>query len=639
MEANSPQIIEFDQIKMIIDPERIRREYQAFLEEGDAYIDRRFTDLRDWDFPVYCAVNITITTKDGRAVPFILNMIQLRLVEIILEELASNKPVRILIDKIRQGGVSTVILIFFYWLTSLRPNRNALFITQDLESVTNFSSRVRAAMEEADPHLTPNIKSERNNLIHFANPTARGGNRRERKGKGQDSKMMFFTCKKMSIGRSFTFQYVHISEAAFYMDQKPKVSVKALLDSLAHAVPMLPGSILIIETTPNGLNEIAEMWDKATKGQNEFRPVFFPSVASEEYRSPLLEGATLEMCESEESSGVPTRWGNEIAESRIIKKQIVEWYPKLYERFGDKWLDQELMARLNWRRRYIDGPCRGDKGTFRKEFPLTPQQGFEATGHNCFDLRSIALMRKLVKEEGLRPFRYSYVHDSENEDPKTKFKSDDYGPLTIYERYISGVQYALAADPAQGVKNGDPSALLLFATAEEPPYLREVASYSRVITPDKFAELLYYLGVIYDTALLGCERNERGGYATLLKLHKELKYENLYYMLKPYGKEPDIQPGFVTGPSNKGVIVTGLDYRIREGDILLRTPLLLEQLEHYVELDNGDLGAEPGYNDDLAMCAMIGANISLRVRHWTPRETPPPGSIGDLKKRGIWKKR
>ena len=158
MEANSPQIIEFDQIKMIVDPERIRREYQAFLKEGDAYIDRRFTDLRDWDFPVYCAVNITITTKDGRAVPFLLNRIQLKLLEIILEELASGKPVRLLIDKIRQGGISTLILFFYYWLTTLRPNRNTLVITQDLESVENFSARVRAAMEEANATLTPSVK-------------------------------------------------------------------------------------------------------------------------------------------------------------------------------------------------------------------------------------------------------------------------------------------------------------------------------------------------------------------------------------------------------------------------------------------------------------------------------------------------
>lgn len=639
MLANSPQIIEYDQIQMIVDPERIRREYQAFLAEGDDYIERRFADLRDWDFPVYCAVNITITTKDGLAVPFILNPIQLRLVEIILKELAVNKPVRILIDKIRQGGVSSVILILYYWLTSLRSNRNTLIITQDLESVQNFSSRVRAVIEEAHPALTPSIKSERRELIHFANPTARGGNRQERRGKGQDSKMMFFTCKKVSIGRSYTFQYVHLSEAAFYMDQKPKVSVNTLLSSLAHAVPMLPGSIMIIETTPNGLNEIAEMWDKAVKGQNEWKPVFFPSVASEEYRSPLAPGETLELSEAEESSGVPTRWGDEVLESRIIRQQLVEWYPKNYERWGDKWLDRELLARLNWRRKYIDGPCRGDKQNFRKEFPLTPQQGFEATGRNCFDLRSVGLMRKLVEEEGIEPRRYTYIHDPDNEDPGSKFKADSYGALTVYEPPDPSVQYVLAADPALGNPNSDPSGLIVLAVSEESPYLREAASYSKITKPDVFSELIYYLGTLYNVALVAPERNERGGYVVCLKLHKELRYERLYFEFDPYAKKPAEEPGFVTKDSNKATIVAGLDYRIRDAEILLRTPLLLEQLEHFIELPNGELGAEPGYNDDLAMCAMIAVNVSLKVHHWMPRPQPPPGSIGDLKKRGVWKKR
>jgi len=625
---------------MIVDPARIMREYQAYQAEGDAYVDRRFADLRDWDFPVYCACNITITTKDGRSVPFILNRIQLRLLEIILEELAKGVPVRILVDKIRQGGVSTLILFFYYWLITLRPNRNALVITQDLESVTNFSSRIRAAMEEADPLLTPAVKNENKNLVNFGNPTARGGTRRDRKpGKGQDSRMMFFTCKKVSVGRSYTIQYVHLSEAAFYMDQKPKVSVNTLLSSLAHAVPMLPGSIVIIETTPNGLNEIAKMWDESVKGQGGYRPVFFPAVGSDEYRAPLPEGATLELCEAEEASGVPTRWGNELAESKVIRKQLIEWYPELYEKWGDKWADRELVARLNWRRQYIDGPCRGDKAVFRREFPLTPQQGFEATGRNCFDLRSIALMRRLVEEEGLQPRRYNYIHNPDDQDISSKFKPDEYGPIAVYESRQDGVQYVVAADPALGNPNSDPSAFLVLAVSEESPYLREVASYSKITKPDIFAELLYYVATFYNMALLGPERNERGGFVICLKLHKDLKYERLYFKFNAYDKKPADEPGFVTNDSNKATIVAGLDYRIREGEILLRTPLLLEQLEHFVEMEDGELGAEPGYNDDLAMCAMIGVNISLKVHYYIPKPQPPPGSIGDLKKRGVFKRR
>lgn len=636
----SGQIIEYDPaiLEAILDSERIKREYLTWEQEGDAYIDRRFTDLRDWDFPAWAAINIRITTKAGGRVPLFLNRAQLKLTEIILEELTAGKPVRIIVVKDRQVGVSTDVLYFFYWLISLRANHNAIVITQDSESVFNFSSRIRASMDDANPLLTPMAKSERRDVIHFASPTGRNV-RNQRYGAGQDSRMLFMTCKKPNIGRSYTCQYALLSEVAFYNEMKPKVSLKKLLSSLAHAIPSLPGTIVLMETTPNGLNEVAEIYGKALRGENEWRPVFISSIASDEYRAVVPDGETLELCQSEEIGGLSTRWGNELAESRIIRQQLVDWYPERYKAGGDEWLGRETMARLNWRRRYIDGPCGGDKRVFRREFALTPAQGFESTGKNCFDLPSIELMRQFVEEESLPAKRFAYVHDPEDADPESKFKADSYGPLTIYEDPQRGSQYILVGDPAQGVKNGDRSGLLLLACAEEPPYLREVASYSEIITPDKFAELLYYLGTLYNTALLAPERNERGGFAVCLKLHKEMNYENLFFRSKNYGKAYDDQPGFVTEGSNKGVIVTGLDYRIREGDILLRSPALLSELEHYVELETGELGAEPGYSDDLAMCAMIGANVSLRIQHWRPRETPPPGSIGDMKKKGIWKKR
>lgn len=639
MEAKSPQLIQVDQIKMILDPARINREYEEFLKDEDAYIERRFADLRDWDFPVYCAVNITITTKDGRAVPFILNRVQLEFLRCILEDLAAGKPIRILAVKDRQLGVSTVILIFFYWLTSLRANRNTIVITHDKDSVEDFSSRLGAVVDEAREELTPEIKAANRALIHFATPSGRGGDRKRGKGAGQNSKIRFFTCKKVSLGRSYTIQYAHISEAAFYSDLKPKVSVKALLGSLAHAIPKAPGSILIIETTANGLNEIAELWDKATKGVNEFRPVFLSSIGSDEYRDPLPEHQTLDLCEAEESSGVPTRWGNEVAESKIIRSQLIEWYPDYYAKWGDKWLERETLARLNWRRRYIDGPCNGDKALFRREFPLTPQQGFEATGKNCFDLRSIRLMRKRVEEEGIQPRRYVYVHDPDDDDPTHKFKADDYGPLVVYEAPRQGVQYVLSADPAMGNPNSDPSAVIVLAVSEVEPYLREAASYNKVVKPDILADLIYYLGTLYNIALAAPEDNERGGYAVNLRLHKDLKYERLYFRLDPYDKKAAPRPGFVTHDRNRGAMITGLDLRIRNGEILLRTPLLLEQLEHFVELENGDMGAEPGYHDDLAMSAMIGVNASLRVYEQVIREGPPPGSVGDMKKKGVWKKK
>ena len=72
-----------------------------------------------------------------------------------------------------------------------------------------------------------------------------------------------------------------------------------------------------------------------------------------------------------------------------------------------------------------------------------------------------------------------------------------------------------------------------------------------------FAELINYLGILYNIALVGPERNERGGYVVCLKLHKDLKYERLYFEFSAYDKKPAEEPGFVTKDSNKATIVAG----------------------------------------------------------------------------------
>src|SRR5262249_13392665 len=486
----------------------------------------------------------------------------------------------------------------------------------------------------------PPTKSERRDLIHFANPTAKGtgAGERKRKGAGLDSRIMFIPCKRPSVGRSYTFQYCHLSEVAFWSEMKAKVSIKGVIGALSHAIPSDAGTCVFLESTPNGLNEAAEVWQEAVEGKNGYKAVFLSWIAFDDYRLSLKDGERLELSATEELSGQPTRYGNEKAEAKIIKEELKSWYPDFYERWGEAWLEKEILARLNWRRHHIDTACQGDKKIFRREFPLTPQQGFTATAKNCFDLQALSMMRQAVEEEGLQPLRYRYIHDPTNDNPEEKFAPDEFGALLIYERPQRGGLYVLAADCSQGIPNsGDPSAALVLKV--EGDFLSEVASYTQIVTPDVFAELLHYLGLLFGECLLGPENNEKGGFAVCLKLHKELSYPNLYFRYDPYDRKAARQPGFVTKAANKSVLVTGLSMRIRDHDVLLRPPLLLDQLEHYVDLGDGELGGEPGWNDDLVSAALIATHLSTKVHEYVLKSEPPPGSIGWHMKKGALRRR
>lgn len=602
------------------DPKRVDAETRKFEADPDKYIEENFRRLADWDFPVYCAINIKITTKDGRLVPFRFNRVQRKLWEWFLEDIASGRPVRIFYLKARQMGVSTFILCLFYWLCSLRPNRNAICLAQDMPAVENFNSRIRSILNEGHTLLTPPTKSDRRDIIHFANPTARGGEGRlaQRKGAGIDSRLVFIPAKRPGLGRSYTFQYAHLSEVCFYEQMRPSIDIDEKLVALRQTLPEQAGTVIVMESTPNGLNRTKEIWDEAVKCINGIRAIFLPWVAFDEYRLPLRDGETMELCGAEEISGQQTRYGNEEIEARLIRGLLKEWYPE-FEKHGDEWLDKEVMARIAWRRYYIDTACSGDKKGFRREYPTTPSHGFEATSKNCFDLPSLEMMKRHVEGEGIEPVHFDYIHDTENENAHEKFIKSAYGPLVVYKIPDPEQQYVIAGDPGMGVPNsGDPSALIVLAV----PDLEEVASFNAIITPDQFAELSFYLGKLYNSALLGIENNERGGYAANLKLHKELHYPRLYYRFDPYDKKAAAQPGFVTKATNKSVLVSDLAACIRNHEILIRTPQAIEQLQHYVDLGDGELGGASGH-DDLVSAALIAVHLSTKVHKFPPKVEPP----------------
>jgi hypothetical protein len=437
--------------------------------------------------------------------------------------------------------------------------------------------------------------------------------------------MLFVPATREALGRSYNIQYVHASEFCFWEDMgRKKIDPADKLTALRQSVVEAPATAIILESTPNGMNKSYQIWTDAVKGLNGFRAVFLPWVAYETYRLPLRVGEAPELSASETLAGLETRYGDERREERVIREQLKDWYSEEYERWGEPWLEREVMARLNWRRFQIDNACNGDKKMFRREYSTLPEDGFAATGKNAFDPGSLELMLRHVKEEGIEPRRFSYAHDPDDADMNTKFVSDPYGAITVHEFPQADSQYVLAGDPARGVQNGDPSSLIVMKV----PDMVEVASFNKVIEPDIYGHIAYWLGRLYNNALIGIECNELGGEVANRVLYKDLAYPRLYRRFDLFDKKAAPKPGFNTNKTNKGVLVSDLNALLREHAILFRTPLIIEQLQSYSELDNGELGAVSGH-DDLVSAAMIAVHLSQRVHAFPPRVEPPgPGTVG-----------
>src|SRR5262245_59994230 len=172
------------------DPARVERELALFDADPDAYIARRFSELSEWDFPVWAAINVFIKTKKGQRVRLKLNRIQRRMWEWLVEDLAARRPVRWLILKARQEGVSTFWLAFFLWLTSLRPNREVLVCAHKQDNTYDFNGRLRSMYAQLHPMLKPGCHTSRRDLVYFGSTTHE---RRRGADVGLESKLVFLT--------------------------------------------------------------------------------------------------------------------------------------------------------------------------------------------------------------------------------------------------------------------------------------------------------------------------------------------------------------------------------------------------------------------------------------------------------------
>jgi hypothetical protein len=156
-------------------------------------------------------------------------------------------------------------------------------------------------------------------------------------------------------GRASTPSIIHASEFAHWED--PEYSV-----GLFSALPLLPETIGVIESTANGFNHFWKMWDNAVRGAEDpetgvvWEPLFYGWQDNPANMLPFVSEKARERFER--TVGDPAGGGD---------AEEVE----LVESFG------VTLEQLSWRRAKINGPeCNGDVEKFHQEEPATPEQMF-----------------------------------------------------------------------------------------------------------------------------------------------------------------------------------------------------------------------------------------------------------------------
>lgn len=281
---------------------------------------------------------IKIRNKRGEIVPFKFNKAQ--------EYYWSKKTRRNLIVKARQKGISKLIDAD-QLIECIEKPTVAVVVSHEKDSTKRLFSAVRAYIDNmiVKPAVSIDSKSE----IQFPK---------------RPSSYYIGTAGSKAFGRGDTVNRAHLSEAAFYPD------LERVLNGIAEAAEY--GQI-DIETTPNGRDEIYNMWKKAKAGLSSFTPIFIPWYIDGEYNVDNLT--------AKEREGLSASVQEMIAiPDDIFIQQYTDEEKRLVARVKQEWDIDLTPGMIKWRRYKI-----WDKGAiFFQEYPEDDESCFLQTGRSVF---------------------------------------------------------------------------------------------------------------------------------------------------------------------------------------------------------------------------------------------------------------
>jgi hypothetical protein len=284
--------------------------------------------LAQWraDFPLYAKECLRIRTKAGDIEPLNLNEAQLLIHARLEEQRAEKGWVRALILKGRQQGASTLVAARFYHRTTMFPGVNTYILAHEQPASDNLFGIVDR-YQRYNP-LAPHVGTSNVKELVFDR---------------LDSSYVVATAGQKAGGRSRSITLFHGSEVAFWSNAEDHFA------SSVQAVPLLPKTEIILESTANGIGgEFFDRWQKAEAGLNDFIAIFVPWYLTAEYSRPVPPG--FEVSRDAFDGGM--------SES------------DMQELFG---LSVEQLA---WRRAKIEEL--GSVRLFQQEYPSTAQEAFVA---------------------------------------------------------------------------------------------------------------------------------------------------------------------------------------------------------------------------------------------------------------------
>jgi len=515
---------------------------------------------------------LRIRTEEGTIAPLKFTESQEILWDEVAPDLDTGERLWYIVLKGRQVYATTFFEALGFTRTLEKPNTNSLVIAQDLDSAVEIFDMVKRFY---DFLAMPKLEAARVREVILPIP---GGN----------SNFKVVSAGTAAKGRGTTKSVLHCSEVAFW--EHPEV-----LLGLSQALPDLPNTMWVLESTANGMIGHGEMfyrqWKDAQSGLSKMKPIFIPWYVMNKYR---------------EDPGVPEEeWDEE-------EKMLMESCNHLG-------LDERS---LRWRRNIIVTKCQGFVEKFHQEYPSTPSEAFISTGLPAFDPLAILYQEKYLCRPRVRGTFGS----------RGQFLPRSDGEVFIWKSPQEGHDYAIGVDTAEGLKGGD------FACAQviDMNDLEQVALIHGLIQPFEFSRILNHLGRLYKGAMLNIEIASAG----IAVQDYMLRVWN-YPRYHPWRGKPDRAAptqmrlfGWSTNVHSRPLLIESGRRAINNRLITLHDRSTVDEITHFSRQDDGKYAATAGH-DDRVMALLLA--LRSREENFTPisRLVISSGAVTDLDVRGV----
>lgn len=451
---------------------------------------------------------LKIVPKNAKArIPLVMKKEQRRLADAIDRERRAGRPPRIIVLKSRRIGASTFAEADLFRESLCRPDKRSLVVAHVADSAGAIFDMSKTFYDELPEGVKPPRKYDTKKLIHFAH---------------NDSRMQVVVAGE---ARGYTAQYVHISELAFIDD------AEKLMTAILHTAPDDPESLIIAESTPNGIgNYFHNLWVNAVAKRNDWVPFF----------SPWFEDETYAMKPWFEAKDLAAHDAKLMSDHNLTLEQMA-WY--VYTR---------------------ENKCNGDQDKMDQENASDPISCFLASGRKVFDtegLRYYLETAQVAEHAGEIPPQCE-VESNKDDKHAPLVRVISRGRYRIYRPPQKRHLYVVGADIASGDPGGDytPLVVLNRHTLDV-----DAVFYSKA-PPEVLASHCAVLAWWYNTAVVAGEANNHG----LLffdELMRRIKYPNIHYRKvseeSVSGKVSD-KPGVWTSGANREALVNLPRRYIRE---------------------------------------------------------------------------